>query len=115
VLLDVFIAIWGILFSVFTWLAFSVKSMKVYLTGCLTALLYFWAVTEFIIYVFHHKVPVIGFMVNPFPGTYRSIVLNLHYTWPYFAVALGVSLLFFIILSVKLKKASIRPLTDVNV
>jgi hypothetical protein len=117
-ILQMFCAMWAGLFLVFTWLAFSVRSMKVYMTGCITAFLYFWAVTEGIVSVFHHNIPIVGFLVNPFPGTYQFIVLNVRYNWPYFVAALGVSLLCGIVLLVRIKRAQreeARPLSTMKV
>ncbi len=116
--LDIFCALWVCLFLVFFWLAFSLKSMKVYLTGCVVSLVYFWGATEGLVYVFHHNIPIIGFLVNPFPGTYQVMMLNLQYNWPYFAIALGTSLALGIVLLVRIKRSqreAVRPLSTMNV
>ncbi len=103
-ILELFIFIWVALFVIFTSLAFSLKSMKVYLTGAITALFYFLAASEGVVYVFHNKIPVVGFMVNPFPGTYSLLRLNLQYNWTYFVIALIISLIVMIHLRNKIRK-----------
>ena len=95
---NIFIATWVILYSVFTWLAFSTKSLKVYLTGCVTALGYFLAASEGVIYAFQCKIPLIGFLINPFPGNYMPLVLNWHYHWVYFVIIASTSLLLGLVL-----------------
>lgn len=85
-ILNIFIATWVVLYIIFTWLAFATKSLKVYIVGCVTALTYFLVAVEGLIYAYHRKIPLIGFLVNPFPGTYRFLRLNMHYHWRYFSV-----------------------------
>lgn len=97
-ILNIFIGTWVILFSIFTWLAFSMKSLKVYSTGCITALLYFLAASEGVIFAFHRKIPLIGFLVNPFPGNYQPLVLNWHYHWIYFLIIISLSFIIGLIL-----------------
>ncbi|MFC1517925.1 hypothetical protein ACFL5G_05180 [Candidatus Margulisiibacteriota bacterium] len=113
--LNIFILFWGVLFSIFTRLAFLTKNMKVYLTGCLTSLFYFFAVSEGIIYVYHHKIPMIGALVNPFPGRYRPLLLNIDYHWEYLAFSLLASVIFFIRLNSVIKKSMVRPLQNIPV
>lgn len=105
-ILKIFIATWVILYSIFTWLAFSTKSLKVYIAGCVTAFVYFFAASEGVVYAFHRKIPLIGFLMNPFPGNYRLLLLNWHYHWRYFIVIASFSLLMGIILIVFIKKQS---------
>lgn len=106
-ILRVFIATWVVLYSIFTWLSFSTKNLKVYITGCLTALIYFLVASEGLIYAYHRKIPLIGFLVNPFPGNYKLLVLNLHYHWRYFCVIAGFSLVLGVLLLISIKKQQI--------
>lgn len=108
-ILYIFIFLWVLLYFIFTWLAFATKNIKVYITGCLTALFYFLATSEGIIWGFHHKIPVIGFLVNPFHGKYQLFLLNFKLHWPYFVIALIAYIFFYIKLKGTINKPSIAP------
>jgi hypothetical protein len=106
-----FIFLWVLLYTVFTWLAFDTKSTKVYLAGCIISFLYFLSASEGIIFAFHRKVPLIGFLVNPFPGNYKLFSLNFHYHWSYFLTALlSYIVVFFILKKTALKNKILRSI-----
>lgn len=113
-ILKTFVGTWVILFSIFTYLAFSTKNIKIYLTGAITALAYFLAASEGIVYAFHRKIPIIGFLVNPFPGNYKLFILNWHYNWLYFTIALGCTVIVFLIFVNATRKKVYEPGQSIN-
>lgn len=100
-ILFIFLGLYLPLFLVFSALAVSFKSFKIYLTGVLVSLLYFLAATEGTVYVYNQKIPLIGFLVNPFGGEYKPILLNYQYNKIYFWLVAGLTVVGAIYLKVK--------------
>ncbi len=85
--LYIFVGLFLPLYLVFTGLAGSMKSFKVYWTGVAVSALYFIAATEGLVLGFN-KIPMIGFLVNPFQGQYKFLALNFKYNMIFFILVL---------------------------
>lgn len=109
-ILYVFLLLFLPLFLVFSALAFSFKSFKIYWTGSIVSLFYFTASVEGLVYAFKKKIPVDFitnmFIKNPFTeGTYRFLLSNYHFNKNYYYIAVGSVLIGAIALFIKIKLA----------
>jgi hypothetical protein len=107
-ILYIFLLLFIPLFFVFSALAFSFKSLKIYWTGAIVSLFYFTASAEGLVYAFKKKIPMDFitnmFIKNPFTeGTYRFLLSNYHFNKNYYYVAVGLVLIGALTLLVKIR------------